>query len=143
MTDLSRLDTASPSDVPALCLLIADHLDERGEDGIGWRALGETHRCPHCVEDRMFLWFMSDADPRAQLPWEWLRASDAMQDGNNCWLSRSSALSAAALAFVELPEETKREILGMTNDAVCYCGMLMDDHHQGSSCTTPREMTRD
>jgi hypothetical protein len=23
---------------------------------------------------------------------------------------------------------------------VCYCEMLMDDHHQGSSCTSPRPM---
>lgn len=40
------------------------------------------------------------------------------------------------------PNYQPPDIAGVLRDhrAVCHCGMLMRDHHQGSSCTTPRVM---
>lgn len=37
----------------------------------------------------------------------------------------------------------KNDVETEPDDAVCHCGELIKDHHQGSSCTTPKEMPAD
>ena len=48
-------------------------------------------------------------------------------DGAPKWFPTQAAAEAFAAEHAE-------------QDEVCHCGMLMKDHHQGSSCTAPRSM---
>lgn len=117
---LSRLDAADGSDVPVLCLLLADWLSERGDpEAEGWMALGRLGKVPERYKDTEFdIWhhwfwaersgvdFMTQSESR--IPSAWFKAMGAMRGAAG---SRSLALRAAAIAFVGLGDEVKREIL--------------------------------
>lgn len=136
---LSHLETIPQSAVPAQCLMIADYLDGRGVDGIGWRALGLLRKQPVGSEDYPGRWYWTfrDATRRRILnasvdwsiygnlggPWTVRTVTRADVDKGRTrrgrgswwhdawWLSRASALSCAARSFTELPTRFQTDLL--------------------------------
>lgn len=111
---LSHLDSSEASDasaVPSLCLQIAAYLSERGDkEAEGWRALGRLRRIPDATPDAtQWTWrigLVRYDHGWSYIPRPWSRHVPWM------YQSRSAALRAAAVAFVGLPDEVKREIMG-------------------------------
>lgn len=129
---LSQLDAASPADVPALCLRIADELGGEAE-AEGWRALGVLGKVP---ENMPFEFGTLAGKPR----WVFLSSKHFLDDERGdpyvldtrwnfaihdpiqgaAWRvsSRSAALRAAARAFGGMPDDVKREILDSATETV-------------------------
>lgn len=114
---LSQLDAASPADVPALCLRIADELGGEAE-AEGWRALGVLGKRPQ-YHKNFTTWSWASQHPQRNmghdLSFGWLGAVHRIHSPAS-FFTQSAALRTAARAFAGLPEEVKREILG-TADA--------------------------
>lgn len=116
---LSQLDSANAGDVPALCLVYADWLDERADpEAEGWMALGRLGKVP---------WVETSPSGAFRYGWNWHGPDDALQ---MTWYltryirysgypSRSIALQAAAQAFSSLDDDAKRRILTETITWAC------------------------
>lgn len=122
---MERLDSTDAGDVPALCLVLADWLDERGDpEAEGWMALGRLGKVPSpgSFGTTNFWWGETRAWRAAE--WEhvlvrrWANEIGTLTNSAAFFPSRSSALAAAAQAFEGLADEVKREILGNTLEAV-------------------------
>lgn len=105
----SELDSIPETDVPLWCLLYADHLSDRGVPDAGWRALGVLGRYPEHFLEVAYMWWMREWSKKA------LYAVIGREWYSKClpyYPSRSSAMQAAADAFLTLDAGTQREILG-------------------------------
>lgn len=60
--------------------------------------------------------------------------------GSRCILSADHAGEHRLEAAPDLSELEAKARAATDDEAVCYCGMLMSDHHEGSSCTNAIEM---
>lgn len=99
---LAQIDAADASEVPALCLLLADWLSERGDpQAEGWRALGVLGKCPYPGKsiNAWHYWWLNaapeDCDVLPQAWWDKLAQKSTS--------SRSGSLLMASTTFIQLP----------------------------------------
>lgn len=138
--NVTELDHIPESDVPLWCLQYADWLSDRGVPDAGWRALGVLTKQPIESRDYEQRWMWTgrgENDGEVNRPVMWSRTARLHHNwlfavtrtvkhalgerprnhgfmwDFSCWDdSRSSAMQAAADAFLTLDEGTRREILG-------------------------------
>lgn len=110
--NVSELDSLEESAVPLWCLLYADWLSERGVPDGGWRALGSLGKVPEPNNETSVMWWVRFGVLESRLPRKWFDRVFPMHP------TRSSAMLAAADAFLQLSPETQRAILETAQETV-------------------------